>query len=55
MIAFGPNAGPSEPWQRILSEAENVVFAIEKTSFGTYFDDFKGGVRDNRFLEPIYQ
>ena len=35
--------------------AENVVFAIEKASFGTYFDDFKGGVRDTRFLGPIYQ
>ena len=34
---------------------ENVVVAIEKTSFGTCVDDFKGGVRDNRFLEPIYQ
>ena len=35
--------------------SENVVFVIETTSFGTYFDHFKGGVHDTRFLEPIYQ
>ena len=34
---------------------ENVVFVIEKTSFGTYFDHFKGGVGDTIFLKPIYQ
>ena len=34
---------------------ENVVFVIVKESFGTYFDDLKGGVRDIRFSEPIYQ
>ena len=34
---------------------ENVVFVIEKTSFGTYFGHLKGGVRDIRFLEPVYQ
>ena len=34
---------------------ETVVFVIEKTSLGTYIGHFKGGVRDTRFLEPIYQ
>ena len=34
---------------------ENVVFVIEKTSFWECFDHLKGGVRDTRFLEPIYQ
>ena len=34
---------------------ENVVFVVEKTSFRAYFDPLKGGARDTRFLEPIYQ
>ena len=34
---------------------ENVVFVIEKTSFWECFDHLKGGVRDTRLLEPIYQ
>ena len=35
--------------------SENVVFVIEKTQFGIYFDHLKGGVRDTRILVPIYQ
>ena len=34
---------------------KKVVFIIEKTSFGIYFDHLTRGVRDTIFLEPIYQ
>ena len=35
--------------------SENIVFIVEKPLFGGYFDHFKGGVRDTRLLEPMYQ
>ena len=34
---------------------KKVVFIIEKTSFGIYFDQLTRGVRDTIFLEPVYQ
>ena len=37
------------------AHSENVVFVIEKTSFGEYFEHLKCGVRDTIFSEPIYQ
>ena len=37
------------------SYSETIVFVVEKTPFGAHFDHLKGGVRDTRFLEPIYQ
>ena len=32
MIAFGPNAGPSEPWQRILSEERSAPCKLSARS-----------------------
>ena len=47
--------GAAAPNLEAELHSENVVFVIEKTPFGIYFDHLKGGVRDTRFLEPIYQ
>ena len=32
MIAFGPNAGPSEPWQRILSQERSAPCKLSERS-----------------------
>ena len=34
---------------------KNVVFACQKASFWQCFDFLKGGVRDTRYSEPVYQ
>ena len=51
----GPRSLSSAATDHAEPHPENVAFVVGKTSFRPYFDHLKGGVRDTRFLEPIYQ